>query len=538
MTINSSFSSPKKTFLEHQRWWRSLLAILLILGIFFHFFNLDKKVYWHDEVYTTMRAAGYTRTELDRTLFQDRLLPGKDLQKFQQIKPESTFRDTINSLAIEDPQHPPLYFLIARFWQQIFGSSLTASRTLPVLISLLSLPLIYVLAIELFDSKLTAILATILLALSPFDILFAQTARQYSLLTLTAVGSSLFLLKALRLSNWKNWSFYTLACTIGFYTHPFFILTVIGHIGFLFSFWLLNKVGIQKVLSYGWAIAVTGILYTPWFLVIKNNYQRALDTTNWAHIRVDVLYLIKLWVLSFTSLFVDIDFGFDNLTTYLLRLPFILLIIVSLYTVCRYTKRSTLLFILTSVLVPFLLLALPDLILGGKRSAVTRYLIPCFPGVQLAVAYLMAKLLLQGKQFWRVFFAVAMTITIVSCTINGFSDTSWSKDLSYHNGEVARKINESVSPLVISDRGDDWTNLGDLISLSYLLNDDVQLLLLNYPPNLENIEINLEKNQSEIFLFRPSQQLFSTLERAGSQLSSELQNGRLWKLSYKKTSDF
>jgi len=523
----------KGSYRFHQTWLNRLLVILLILGIFFHFFNIDKKVYWHDEVYTSMRAAGYTRSELDNKLFQDRLISANELQKAQRIKPGSTLQDTIASLAIEDPQHPPLYFLMARFWMQWFGSSLTASRLLPILISLLSLPAIYFLSLELFCSKLTAIIATILLSLSPFDILFAQTARQYSLLTLAVILSSLFLIKALKKSNPKNWGGYSLACALGFYTHPFFVLTVIAHGTFLIFYWLLVKRNGRSFLAFIAAIALTSLLYSPWIYVLATNYQRALATTDWARYRVDILYLIKLWILSFTSLFVNIDFGFDNIWTYVLRLFFVVIIIASIYTVCRQCDRSTWLFILTSILVPFLLLALPDFIAGGKRSAVTRYLIPCFPTIQLAVAYFMTQMLVKGKQIWRRVFTIAITITLISCTINGFADTAWSKDLSYHNGEVVRVINASSSPLVISDRGDDWTNLGDLISLSYWLHKDVKLLLLSYPPNLEKIKLFLGQNQSDIFIFRPSQKLFSAIKGAGEQLETALQYGRLWKVQPK-----
>ena len=540
MSINLPFLSEKPATFSHQKWFRWLLFVLLILGIFFHFFNVDKKLFWHDEAYTSMRAGGYTRIELDESLFQERLMPARDLQQFQQIKPGSTFQDTINSLILEDPQHPPLYFLMARFWMQLFGGSMLASRLLPVLISLISLPFIYYLALELFSSKLTAIIATIFLSLSPFDILFAQTARQYSLLTLTAIASSWFLLKALKSSDKKNWRFYTITCAIGFYTQPFFVLTVIGQAGFLAIYWLLDKIEIKKILLYIGSIIYSLILYVPWILVLLFNYQRALDTTDWARVRVSLLYLVKLWILSFTSLFVDrfflpysnLDFiGSDSFLTYLLRLPFLLLIIISIYTVCRQTKRSTWLFILTSIFVPFLLLVFADLILGGKRSAVTRYLIPCFPGVQLAVAYLTTQLLLYRKQVWRVIFSVLITMTIVSCTINALSNTSWSKDLSYHNAEVAQLINARSSPLIISDRGDDWTNLGDLLSLSYLFDNDVQLFLIYYPPRLEKIEKVLEKNRSEVFLFRPSSLLSATLKQAGYRIDLIFPSGRLWKLT-------
>ena len=182
------------------------LIVAILFGITFRLVTLDQKVYWHDEAHTTLRAAGYRGDEvLEEFFFRNQLISPGELLKYQQMKPGSTPLDTLNSLAIEDPQHSPLYFLFARGWMLMFGSSIVASRLLPVLMSLISLPLIYLLAWELFQSSLTALLATALLALSPIEILFAQTARQYSLLTLMVILSSYALLKAVRWRDPLTW---------------------------------------------------------------------------------------------------------------------------------------------------------------------------------------------------------------------------------------------------------------------------------------------------------------------------------------------
>lgn len=536
----------KQLKLTTRRLWSSII-VLLLMGVFFHFFNLDNKVYWHDEVYTSMRAAGFTRYEIDEELFQNRIIPAPQLQKYQQLKPGSTPADTIQSLAIEDPQHPPLYFLIARFWMQTFGSSLTASRTLPVLFSLLGLPLMYALGLELFGSHLVAVLVTALLALSPFDILFAQTARQYSLLTTSIIGSSFFLLRALRLPTWSNWGLYSLANTVGFYTHPFFGLTVIAQGAFVLLLFITDKkitnkkitskkrffktslVFLQKSRHFKFFLAIIGsiLLYSPWLIVLITNYQRASATTDWTKVKVEFLYLVKLWILSFSSLFLDLDFGFDNLWTYVLRLLIILLIAIAIFTVCRNTSRTTWLFILTTIFVPFLMLVLPDLLLGGKRSAVSRYLISCYPGIQLAVGYLLATKIFKGRRFWRGIMLLVFTSMIASCTVSAVSDTWWNKDLSYSNAEVTRRINATSSPVVISEIGDDYTNTGDLISLSYSLHDNVRLLLLSQPPQLENVK-SLPKN-SELLVFRPSGKLIQELPEHG-QLVQIFPPGKLWQL--------
>ncbi|HEY9601692.1 MAG TPA: glycosyltransferase family 39 protein [Allocoleopsis sp.] len=590
--------------MQHSRGLLFFIAILLVWGVFFRFANLDYKVYWHDEAYTSLRAAGFTRQEIDREIFTNRIIPAQELQKFQRIKPGSTAADTIHSLALEDPQHPPLYFLMARFWMQTFGSSLTASRMLPALLSLLALPFMYGLAVELFGSRLVAIVATALLALSPFDILFAQTARQYSLLTALVIGNSFLLLRALRLLTWPNWLLYSLGSAIAFYTHPMYALTVVAHgayvlllslplipIGFERDTYSLiapplargdggvpnaieeKPIGISspKLQLLDWKVwwkhshqfwkyllAVAGalLLYSPWLIVIKSNYQRFSATTDWTRASVDLLYLVKLWILNVTCPFLDLDFGFDNVWTYLLRLLVIATIALAIYVVCRQTPRTTWLFILLTIFVPFLLLALPDLLEGGKRSTVSRYLISCFPGLQLAVAYLLANKIIVGQWLWRGVTVLLITGSIASCTVSAFSDTWWDKDLSYSNAEVARLINadakrsnnllsanlsrtsstnfptksleekpRQTAPLVLSDIGDDFTNTGDLISLSYRLNQNVQLLLLNQPPNLE-----LLHGYTETLVFRPSQRLFQAFKQQQIKLEKVSDPGRLWRI--------
>ncbi|HEY9671601.1 MAG TPA: glycosyltransferase family 39 protein [Waterburya sp.] len=514
-----------------------LIVVLLVIGIFFRFFNLDYKVYWHDEVYTSMRAAGFTRAEIDQELFQNQIVPAQELQKFQHLKPGSTLVDTIKSLALEDPQHPPFYFLIARFWMQVFGSSLTTSRLLPALFSLLSLPLMYGLGLQLFGSRQVASLATALLAVSPFDVLFAQTARQYSLLTVMVLGSSFFLLLAVRSQTWRSWGLYTFSATLGLYIHPFFGLTLMAQgvyvlllTDFTLKFPEENQVLLLNNSLSKFCLTVGGalVLYSPWLFVLITNYQRLSITTDWTKVSPGLDYLLKLWILSFTCPFLDLDFGFNTIWTYLLRLLVIFLIGVALYTLCRQTQRSSWLFILTSIFVPFLLLVLPDLVLGGKRSATTRYLISCFPGLQLAVAYLLTTKLQQEKRFWRGIVAMLLTGSIVSCTVSALSESWWNKDLSYANAAIAQRINVASLSLVVTDMGDDYTNTGDLISLSYRLHDNVQLLLLSQPPQFEQLRSNVE-----LFVFRPSVKLRQALEQKFHRKLKPIEptdeySGQLW----------
>ena len=153
----------------------------------------------------------------------------EDLQKYQRLAPEKSLTDTVKSLAIEDSQHPPLYYLMVRLWVQQFGSSVAAIRTLSALISLVAFPCLFWLCLELFESSLVGWVALTLLAVSPIHILFAQEAREYSLWTVTILLSSASLLRAMRLNTTFSWGIYAISLALSFYTFLLSGLVAIGH---------------------------------------------------------------------------------------------------------------------------------------------------------------------------------------------------------------------------------------------------------------------------------------------------------------------
>ena len=111
------------------------LIIIIVSGIVFRFNNLALKPYWIDESYTLLRASGYTSEEAKQQLYNGQIIQANDILKYQKISSDRNFLGTVRGLAKEEPQHPPFYFLLTRFWQQIWGTSKVAIRSLPVLCS-------------------------------------------------------------------------------------------------------------------------------------------------------------------------------------------------------------------------------------------------------------------------------------------------------------------------------------------------------------------------------------------------------------------
>ncbi|HWP42299.1 MAG TPA: glycosyltransferase family 39 protein, partial [Blastocatellia bacterium] len=284
-----------------------LLPLLLAMGVAFRVAGIDKKLYWHDEAYTSLRASGYTADEAIAHLFTGDEIGIADIQKYQRYAAEKGLRDTISSLVTEDSEHPPFYFLLVRLWMKWFGDSPGIVRGLSVIFSLLVFPSLYWLCMELFGSRATAWTAVALMAVSPFHVLFAQEARQYSLWALTILVSSAALLRARRLPAKLNWGAYAVAATLGLYTHLFFGFVLVAH-----ALYMAANEGLRlsrTMMSYALACFASLLAFSPWIVLLIQDFNRIVAANEWAYVEADLSYLIDSWILYFSSPFVDYSSG-------------------------------------------------------------------------------------------------------------------------------------------------------------------------------------------------------------------------------------
>jgi uncharacterized membrane protein len=121
------------------KWVRFLIIVILVMGIFFRFANLEKKVYWRDEGYTSLRISGYTESEFIQELGDAQIKQIKSLQNYQCINAEKSVFDTVKKLALEESQLTPLYFVAARCWVQLLGNSIAVTRSLSAVFSVLAI---------------------------------------------------------------------------------------------------------------------------------------------------------------------------------------------------------------------------------------------------------------------------------------------------------------------------------------------------------------------------------------------------------------
>src|SRR4028119_958373 len=273
------------------KWLRVLIVVVLILGIFFRFANLGQKAYWIDETYTSLRISGYTESEFIQQVVDGQVRNIKYLQKYQRLSSEKTVVDTVKGIALEEPQLTPLYFVVTRFWVQLFGDSVAVTRSMSAVFSLLALPCMYLLCLELFESSLTAWLAVSLLAISPFQIVYAQEARPYSLFVLIILLSSAALLRGMRLKTNSSWAVYAATVALGFYTHLLFALVLLGH-GIYVA--ISENLRFNKtVMGYFLAASAGFIAFFPWTVVYLINSPNVSNKTGWLSAKTPLSDLAK-----------------------------------------------------------------------------------------------------------------------------------------------------------------------------------------------------------------------------------------------------
>ena len=457
--------------------WLFLTIIILCLGIFFRLAYLGEKIYWVDEVSTSMRVNGYYKQEVIAQLSRQSIITVADLQKYQKVSPDKNWSDTLKALKTS-PEHAPLYFMLASFWVKFWGNSIITVRSLSVVFSLISLFCIYWLSQELFNSNYAAIISVLLMAISPFYVAYAQEARPYSLWTVTILISSIMLLKATKRNNWFNWFFYSISLTISFYTSLLSILVILGQL--LYVLW--EKTKIKQTLI---AITIAVITFIPWLLVIFNHWQRLEENTTWIQESMDILAMVAVWLYSIAIIFIEspIYLKLDGLmlTRIMIDISLFILVGFSCYFLIIKTKPKVYLFILSLGIIPRLIVIALDLINQQQASTAPRYMIPLYIAIQLTLSYLLATKSfyvfnsIRQRRKWQIILVSVISLGIISCSFNLRESPKYQKTRNIDNLVIAEIINQSENPLILSEN----KNILDLISLSYNLKSEVKIKLLS-----------------------------------------------------------
>jgi len=181
-----------------------------------------------------------------------------------------SYTGIVNNFILSDT-HPPLHYLVLKFWTSIFGYSEISLRLPSLIFGFLTIFVVFKIG-EMLGRK-TAVFAALLTAFSPLLIYYSQEARMYSLTTLLVSLIMYFFFT-------KKWFWYSLTLPILLITDylPLFILIPIG---FLLVFTPGLKNNFKSIILSHVPFMVSAILAFPLFNAQRLSTTAYLSSNDW-----------------------------------------------------------------------------------------------------------------------------------------------------------------------------------------------------------------------------------------------------------------
>ena len=168
---------------------------------------------------------------------------------------------------------PPLFYFLLHFWMRAFGTSEPATHTLPLLISLIAIPVAFLAGRELFHRRAASIAAAALVATNPFLNWYSTETRMYTLVVLLSLVGVTLAWRAFRDRRLLDAAGAALTYAALLYTHDWAIYLT-GGTG-LVLLWLAWSRGDRRLAAWVLAGGATAlILWLPWlpsFVYQANN---------------------------------------------------------------------------------------------------------------------------------------------------------------------------------------------------------------------------------------------------------------------------
>jgi len=170
--------------------------------------------------------------------------------------------------------HPLGYYTLLWLWMQAFGQSLTAVRILSILAGVATVGFVYHLTCELFNERLAA-LASIFVALAPFQVHYSQEIRMYSFLALWLMLATYAYVRGAKGAGTKWWIIFAVSAALSQHTHNLaaFYLVPLAATPLLHR----NRKALRSVILSGLGAL---LLYLPWLLQLPSQLTK-VSTAYW-----------------------------------------------------------------------------------------------------------------------------------------------------------------------------------------------------------------------------------------------------------------
>jgi uncharacterized membrane protein len=463
-----------------------VLVLLTLVGLVFRLIALSDRIYWTDECYTLLDMSGSTLSGMDNELVGKGICTPADFAFYQ--RPHGGVWQTIHAILDSEPEQLPLYVVLAKAAAISFGGNYHSARLVSCIAGTLLIPLSFWLSREIGTARSTALACATLVSISPFHVHLAQEARLYAMWTALIFLSSACLARALRTGRYGWWICYSVALTLCLYTIVLTLVVVMAH--WLFALISVRVERLGTLTRMALANVCAAALLLPWIFGVVGAREFVQRTNEQAPLDQNLIEHMEVWAESASYLVGDVMNHGGLPRSQLLddaqraiAVVAALLLVYGGYRLIRFGPARAKWMVLSFWLAVFLVQAIPDLLLGGARSATIRYLIPAigFGNFVVAIAVWAPPYITPRR--WQArhgIFVALCLLCVVSLLAQSGQRLTWNRRGSAQMPAMAHVINEAPRPLVLYPRQG-----VTILPLSHLLDDDVRVFV--YKPPLRTI---------------------------------------------------
>jgi uncharacterized membrane protein len=221
---------------------RLALLLIIIVAVALRLVAISTRPIWYDEAFAVLFAGKGLQAMLAGTLTQ------------------------VGGSAAD--VHPLAYYLLLNGWMSLFGQSLAAVRMLSVIFGVCAILIVYVLSKALAGGRM-ALTAALLMALSPFQIHYAQEIRMYALLVFLLATATLALWFGMSKERWYWWALFSLTIALAQYAHnlALFYTLPLALTPLIYRNWR----AVRNVIISG-IVAIA--LYLPWLMQLPSQFEK------------------------------------------------------------------------------------------------------------------------------------------------------------------------------------------------------------------------------------------------------------------------
>ena len=161
--------------------------------------------------------------------------------------------------------HPPLFYMVLKWWIAVFSDSVFSMRMMSVVFSMLSLGFIYRISKDILKDDVKVFFVIMLYALSPINIHYAQEVRMFMMNTFLCLGSVYYFMNLLKSPDKRSRILFVLFTIFAIYTHYFAFLIIITE-GLIVTYRQIRaKKDLTITKTFAPLFAIIILAYIPWF---------------------------------------------------------------------------------------------------------------------------------------------------------------------------------------------------------------------------------------------------------------------------------